>query len=180
MIQDPRVINRTKSIILDFSSMSTHGPYQDTRTLIRAASGMQSRGSNVRSRNSSQFIGTFSKKKKKIQRDLVKTFNFKMSHGFTAHAHVLFYLSREENCALPSSDFYGTHKCSAALRAHLSYRISPKSVIEFVKYGQKCIYAAHVTCGGHTKRSYFQRLWTSSVPNVTQIGRRAEFYSLPK
>jgi len=63
MIQDPSVINRTKNIILDFSSVSTHGQYQDTRTLTRAASGIQSRGSNVRSRNSSQFIGTFSQKK---------------------------------------------------------------------------------------------------------------------
>jgi len=89
VIQDPSVINRTKNIILDFSSVSTHGQYRDTRTLIRSASGIQSNGSNVQSRNSSQLIGTFTKKKKKnILRDLVKTFNFKMSHGFTVHAHV--------------------------------------------------------------------------------------------
>jgi len=65
MIQDPSVINRNKSIILDFSSVSTHGQYQAPRSLTRAASGMQSRGSNVRSRIFSQFIGTFSPKKRK-------------------------------------------------------------------------------------------------------------------
>jgi hypothetical protein len=42
---------------------------------------------------------------------------------------------------LPSADIDETHKFSATLRAHLSYRISAKSFNKCGKYGYKFIYA---------------------------------------
>jgi hypothetical protein len=96
VIQDPSVSNRV-IIILDFSSVSTHGQYHDTRTLAHVASGIQSNGLYVGSRNSSEFIGSFSQKKN-VLRVLRKTslrrslLHFKVSYGFTVlNARVILF-----------------------------------------------------------------------------------------
>jgi hypothetical protein len=71
------------------------------------------------------------------------------ARGCTAHGswHMMtnsFIPNRKKmkvNYGLHCIDFHKTHKCSAALSGFPLYRISPKSVKKYGKYGYKIIYA---------------------------------------